>query len=321
MRRICCEDFEAPLRILHEAPGRPAPGQVAIDVTACGVNYVDALIVTGRYQIKPPRPFTPGYEVAGRIAEIGSGVVDLAIGDRVLATPGFGGYAERLVVGATAVHRVPDAMSDAQAATFTQSYSTALFALRNRARLEPGETLLVLGAAGGVGRAAVDVGKALDARVLAAASTPARLDACQRAGADHTIDYTAHDLKARAREIAPDGVDVVFDPVGDRHAESALRTLGYLGRYLVIGFAGGDIPRLPVNQVLLRNRSIVGVDWGAWASAFPAEQHALLDELLAWVVEGRLHPVQPLAYPFAGASQALDDLLQRRVHGKIVLVP
>jgi len=321
MRQIVCEEFTAPLRCI-EAPDR-APGnhEVVIAVEACGVNYVDALIVTGRYQIKPPRPFTPGYEVAGRIAEVGADVRAVRVGECVLATPGFGGYTDRLVIDAARVEPIPDALSAGQAATFTQSYCTALFALRERGRLQAGETLLVLGAAGGVGRAALDVGKALGARVVAAASSAARCEACRALGADATIDYGREDLKARAREIAPEGVDVVFDPVGDVHAEPSLRALGYLGRYLVIGFAGGAIPRLPINQVLLRNRAIVGVDWGAWAGSFPDAQRALLRELLAWTASRRLNPAEPSTYPFERASAALDDLVNRRAFGKVVLTP
>jgi NADPH2:quinone reductase len=321
MRQIVCGDFAAPLRCVETDDRAPGPGQVAIAVEACGVNYVDALIVTGRYQIQPPRPFTPGYEVAGRIDALGANVADFAVGDRVLATPGFGGYADRVVVGAARVERIPDTLTAGQAATFAQSYCTALFALRTRGGLATDETLLVLGAAGGVGRAAIDVGKALGARVVAAASSRARCEACTALGADATVDYGTEDLRSRIRELAPNGVDIVFDPVGDRLAESALRSLGYLGRYLVIGFAGGDIPRLPVNQVLLRNRAIVGVDWGAWAGAFPDEQRKLLLELLDLAGRGQLHPAEPTAYPFDRASDALADLVSRRVAGKIALVP
>lgn len=321
MRQIVCEDFAAPLRCVESPDRQPGPGQVAIAVEACGVNYVDALIVTGRYQIKPPRPFTPGYEVAGRVAAVGPDVTSVRIDERVLATPGFGGYTDRLVIDAARVERIPDALSAAQAATFTQSYCTALFALRDRGRLLSGQTLLVLGGAGGVGRAAIDVGKALGARVVAAASSAERCAACRALGADETIEYGREDLKTRAREIAPDGVDVVFDPVGDRLAEAALRALGYLGRYLVIGFAGGEIPRLPINQVLLRNRAIVGVDWGAWAGSFPDDQRTLLRELLTWAAAGRLHPAEPRTHPFEHASTALDDLVNRRVFGKVALVP
>ncbi len=321
MRQIVCVDFDRPLETAVKEDPVPAAHEVLIHVDACGVNYVDGLIVTGRYQIKPPRPFTPGYEVAGTVAARGAAVDSVAVGTRVLATPGFGGYADRLVIDARRITRIPDSVSTGQAATFAQSYCTALFALRNRGNLASGETLLVLGAAGGVGRAAIDVGKAMGARVIAGASNPDRLAACRQAGADAVIDYAADDLKSGVKALAPDGVDVVFDPVGDALAEPALRSLGYLGRYLVIGFAGGDIPRLPINQVLLRNRAIVGVDWGAWASANPSLQQTLLAELLDWAATGRITPVEPHVYPFEAASTALADLINRRIHGKVVLRP
>jgi len=234
---------------------------------------------------------------------------------------GVGGFAQRALVAAPAAMRVPDALSDGQAATFVQSYSTALFALRDRGRLCAGESLLVLGAAGGVGRAAIDVGKALGARVIAAASTDEKLAACRELGADECIRYSDEDLKTRARELAGGGVDVVLDPVGDAFAEPALRALGYDGRFLVIGFAGGAIPKLPLNQVLLRNRNVLGVDWGAWMMGHGDRQRALLDELLAWAAEGRLHPSEPTRYPLADAQRALDDLMNRRINGKAALVP
>ncbi len=320
MRQIVCVDFDRPLEVQEKPDPNPKAGEVLIAVEYCGVNYVDGLIVTGRYQIKPPRPFTPGYEVAGRVAACGAGVADLSMGDRVVATPGFGGYVDRLVIDATRASKVPARMSGGQAASFAQSYCTALFALRDRAHLAAGETVLVLGAAGGVGRAAIDVAKALGARVIAAASSASRLAQCHDAGAEAGIDYGIEDLKTRAKELAPNGVDVVFDPVGGPLAEPALRSLGYLGRYLVIGFAG-EIPRLPTNQVLLRNRAILGVDWGAWASAHPDAQQALLGELLDWAGDGRIRPVEPIVYAFDDASIALADLIKRAVYGKVVLRP
>jgi len=321
MRAIVCTAFDEPLATIERNDPVPGTGEVLVDVAAVGVNYVDALIVTGRYQIKPPRPFSPGSEVSGQIIACGPGVDQFTPGDRVLALPGFGGYVDKLVIDQEKVSRIPAALGDLQAAGFVQSYCTALFALRNRGRLQPGEQLLVLGAAGGVGRAAIDVGKALGARVIAAASSAERLAACTTLGADATIDYSHEDLKEKARELSGGGVDLVFDPVGDRHAEPALRSMGYDGRYLVIGFAGGEIPRLPINQVLLRNRNIIGVDWGAWSSEFREAQSALVKELLEMAGSGTLNPSQPQPYPFEAASAALDDLVQRRVHGKIVLLP
>lgn len=334
MRSVVCRELGAPevLRVEDGPALDPRPGQVVVGVRAAGVNYVDGLFVAGQYQIKPPLPFTPGSEVAGEIIRVGEGVSGIAAGDRVLVMCGLGGFAEEVAVPATSVVRLPSSLEFARAAGFVQSYCTAMFALRERARLEPGEIVLVLGAGGGVGLATVDVAKALGASVIAAASSEEKRAAAVDMGADALVDYGTEDLKTRARQLAeqlsrsagrpePTGVDVVLDPVGGDHAEGALRALGYLGRYIVIGFAAGDIPRLPLNQVLLRNRSIVGVDWGAWSIAEPDANRTLLAELLDLVGAGRLHPPEPSAYPLEGAGEALDDLLGRRLTGKAVLVP
>lgn len=323
MRAVVCQELGPPDRLVVEDRPEPVagPGQVVIEVEAAGVNFVDGLFVAGRYQIKPPLPFVPGNEVAGTIREVGDGVEEVAPGDRVLASVGLGGFASAVVTSAGAVNVLPADLSSAAAAAFTQSYCTALFALRDRGRLAGGESLLVLGAAGGVGSAAIQVGKAMGATVIAAASSPERLEKAIAAGADVTIDYSAEDLKDAARLLSGGGVDVVFDPVGHDLTEPALRALGEGGRLLVIGFARGDIPRLPANQVLLRNRSVVGVDWGAWAMANPTDQRALLEEALAMVGDGRLHPPEPTAYPLDRAGDALADLLEHRLVGKAVLVP
>lgn len=323
MLQVRCETLGDPeVLVLVEVPDpEPGPGRLVVAVEAAGVNYVDALFVAGRYQIKPPLPFVPGSEVAGTVTAVGAGVGDPAVGDRVVVMCGLGGYASHVEVPAAAVVAVPDQVSSTVAAALVQSYATALFALRTRARLDVGETLLVLGGAGGVGSAAIDVGRALGARVLAAASSETKRAACLAVGAEAVIDYTTEDLKSRARELSGGGVDVVFDPVGGPWTEPALRALGLFGRLVVIGFAAGDIPRIPLNQVLLRNRAVVGVDWGAWALANPVENQQLLGELLGWVVGGRLRPGEPTAYPLARAAEALDDLLGRRLVGKAVLVP
>lgn len=323
MRAVVCEELGPPSSlVIAERPDPQAgPGQVTVAVEAAGVNYVDGLFVAGKYQIKPPLPFVPGNEVAGVIASVGEGVAGWAVGDRVLASVGLGGFAEVVATGTPSLARIPDAMSSAAAAAFTQSYCTAVFALRDRAGLRAGESLLVLGAAGGVGIAAVQVGRALGATVIAAASSPERLAQATAAGATATIDYSTEDLKTAARTHADGGVDVVFDPVGDDLTEPALRAMGEFGRLCVIGFARGEIPRLPANQVLLRNRSIVGVDWGAWAMAHGREQRVLLADALAMVESGRLTPPEPTAYPLTQAGDALADLLEHRLVGKAVLVP
>ncbi|MEJ7584513.1 MAG: NADPH:quinone oxidoreductase family protein [Acidimicrobiales bacterium] len=299
----------------------PGPGQVVVSVEAAGVNYVDALFVQGRYQIKPPVPFTPGSEIAGTVALVGDGVEGWRAGDRVMAMTGLGGYAERVVVPATSLVEVPEGVALPAAAAFIQSYCTALFALTRRTRLDPGEHALVLGAGGGVGLASIDVATALGARAIGAASTPDKQRAARSMGAVEVVDYTTEDLKTRVRELTGRGADVVIDPVGGPHAEPALRSLRSLGRYLVIGFAAGPIPSLPLNQILLNNRTVVGVDWGSWALHNPADQRSLLGELVELVLGGRLHPPAPDARPLDRVVGALEDLLGRRVTGKLVLVP
>ena len=331
MRAVVCQELGPPSSlVVVDQPDlpEPGPGRVNVAVEAAGVNYVDALFVQGKYQIKPPLPFVPGSEVAGHVTAIGDGVRAVAVGDRVLASCGLGAFAEQVSVAADAAVRLPDVLDAARAATFTQSYATALFSLRERGRLTPGEIVLVLGAGGGIGLATVDVARALGAHTIAAASTAAKRDAAVALGAEAVIDTSSESLKERARELAAEltdrpvtGVDLVMDPVGGDLADAALRALGEGGRYLVVGFASGDIPRLPLNQVLLRNRSLVGVDWGAWAMREPAAQAGLLGELLGWVADGHLRPTAPTAYPLDRVADALDDLLSRRVVGKIALEP
>lgn len=324
MRRVVCRELGPPDTLTVEEVDdlEPRSGQLVVEVGAAGVNFVDGLFVSGEYQIKPPLPFTPGSEIAGEVIAVADDVAGWSVGDRVLAMCGLGGFAEQVTVSAFGAVRTPDGLDDARAATFVQSYCTALFALRERAGLEAGERVLVLGAGGGVGLATIDVAKALGAHVIAAASSPVKLAAARAAGADDVIDYTTESVKERARALSGgDGVDVVLDPVGGPAAEQALRALRLFGRYVVIGFASGEIPRLPLNQVLLRNRSIVGVDWGAWSMQFAGENQALVAELAGMVEAGDLHPTSPHVYPLAEAGRALDDLLHRRVVGKVALVP
>jgi NADPH:quinone reductase len=323
MRAVVCKEF-APIDrlVIEEQPDPvPGPGKVVVAVRAAGVNYVDGLFVQGKYQIKPPLPFTPGGEVAGDVVAVGDDVTSIAVGDRVLAMPWLGGFASHVELAAGGVVPVPGALSYGQAAALVQSYGTMLFSLTRRMQVRAGEWVLVLGAGGGIGLAAVDVARHLGARVIAAASSDDKLAAATKAGAEATIAYETEDLKARAREISGGGVDVVVDPVGDRFADPALRALRWMGRYLVIGFAGGDIPTLPANQVLLNNRTVVGVDWGAWTMRDPAGNHDLLAELMALAGSGELHPVQPTEYALDDVVRALTDLQDRKVAGKVVLVP
>lgn len=332
MRAVLCRSF-APLDQLavEELPDLvPGPGQVLVEVEAAGANFVDALLVQGLYQLKPPLPFTPGMEVAGTVAALGEGVDGPAVGTRVLGSAFVGGFASQVLLPATGAVPVPAGLSAGQAAGLVQSYATMLFALTRRTHVDEGEWVAVLGAGGGIGLATVDVAKALGARVVACASTPEKLAAAKAAGADVTIPYGSGegddgideiDLKAAIRDATGGGADVLVDPVGGDKAEAALRALGWMGRYVVIGFAAGDIPRIPLNQVLLNNRTVLGVDWGAWTFRDPAGNAALLRELLDLVTAGRLTPVEPVAYPLEDAPRALADLQGRRVTGKLVLVP
>ncbi len=304
----------------RETPS-PGPGQVVVEVRAAGVNYVDGLICQGRYQMKPSVPYVPGGEIAGVVRAVGDGVTRLEVGERVMAMTGFGAFAEQVVVAASSLDSIPDALAFGQAAAFIQSYSTAWFALARRTTVSEGEWVLVLGAGGGIGLAAVDVAVALGARVVAAASSDDKLDAARRMGATATVAYEREDLKSRVRDLTDGGVDVVVDPVGGRHSEPALRATKTFGRFCVIGFASGPIASVPLNQVLLNNRTVVGVDWGAWAMRHPKRHRAMLDELIEMVQSGRLHPIEPRERPLDEAATVMASLLDRTVTGKVVLVP
>ncbi len=323
MRAMVVNEFGPPESIgIEDKPEpEPGPGQVRIRIEAAGVNYVDSIMASGGYQFSPRVPYVPGSEVAGTVDAVGEGVESPAVGDRVLASCGFGGFAEAVVVKADQALLVPEGLDTATAATVVQAYGTGLFALEMRGGLQEGESLLVLGAGGGVGLAAVDVGRALGARVIAAASTEEKRAAALAAGAEAAIDYTTEDLKARARELAGGtGVDMVYDPIGGELAEPAIRALGDFGRYLVIGFVGG-IPKVPTNQVLLRNRSVVGVEWGGWAIFHPDENAVLIRRMLDLLADGRLHPTAPTAFPLEEGPQVLADLVARNLTGKAVLTP
>ncbi len=323
MRAIVCEALGEPEDLYVRQLDTPPCGadQVRVHVWASGVNYVDALFVQGRYQIRPPLPFVPGSEIAGEVTEIGGDVVDLAVGDRVMASVGLGGYADEIVLAPSQLTGIPERLSYAQAATMTQSYATAWFSLTRRTTLTPDSWVLILGAAGGVGLAAMDVARALGAKVIAAASSDEKLQLCIERGAHGVVNYTTEDLKTRVRELTDGGADVVVDTVGGELSEPALRALGTGGRLLVIGFASGSIAELPANQILLRNRSVIGVDWGAWAMADPEGNAVVLAEVLALVEDGTLSPSEPVSHPLAEAGQVLRDLLERRIIGKVCLTP
>jgi NADPH2:quinone reductase len=310
------------LRVEERPDPESRPGQVVVAVEAAGVNYVDALFVGGQYQIKPPVPFVPGTESAGRVEAVGDSVPGIEVGQRVLVSSGLGGFATMVAAPAAAVTPIPDALDAPRAATFTQSYSTCLFALRERAHAQVGQSVLVLGAGGGVGLAAIGVARALGCRVLGVASSEEKRAASEAAGAEAVLDPAAEPVKDAARAWAGGtGVDVVVDPVGGALAEPSLRALGDGGRYCVIGFAAGDIPSFPLNQVLLRNRTVIGIDWGIWAMQHADAQRGLLGDLLTMVAGGSIDPVHPVEYRLDDVARALEDLLERRTVGKIALIP
>lgn len=295
-------------------------GQVRIKVAACGLNFVDSLLVEGRYQVKPAVPFVPGSEITGRIVETGPGVDASMVGRRVFAPVPNGGFADEVVTAANRILPIPDALSDGQGATFMQSYLTAWFAFTRRTQVQAGKTMLVLGAGGGIGLAAVDAGVALGLRVIAAASSEEKRQLALDRGAFATVDVLNDDVKARVRELGGGGVDIVYDPVGGDLAEPCLRALNAGGEYMVVGFVAG-IPRLPANFVLLLNRTVVGVDWGAWVGRNQGENQKMLVEVMGRIIDGSLRPVEPVAYPMSRAVEAMRDLQNRKVAGKVALVP
>ena len=323
MKAVLCRAFGPPSGLtLEEVPApEPGPGQVLIRVEACSVNFPDTLIIQGRYQTRPPLPFSPGGEVAGAVAGLGAGVAGPPLGTRVLAMTSHGGFAEMAVAGADAVVAVPEDVDAVTAAALSYAYGTSFYALRDRAGLRPGETVLVLGAAGGAGLAAVQLAKLMGARVIAAAS-PGKLETTRDAGADASVDYRQEGWRDRVRELigSTGGVDVVYDPVGGPYSEPALRSLGWGGRHLVVGFAAGEIPRIPLNLPLLKGCGILGVSYGAFAKREPDANRALVGQLLAWVRERRLRPLVSATHSLEGAAAALEALLARSVTGKIVLV-
>ena len=319
MRAVMIEAHGEPESlVVREVPDPTASsGQVVIDVKAAGVSFPDLLMVRGLYQFKPALPFPPGGEVAGVVSAVGEGVADLRAGDRVMVVTGFGGFAEKVIAPADRVLKIPDAMPFDVAAGFQMNYATTMHALVDRAQLRKGETLLVLGAAGGVGVTAVEVGKLLGARVVAAASSPDKLEIARAAGADELVDYSQANFKQQLKALG--GVDVVYDPVGGPYTDPALRGLRPGGRHLVIGFAAGEIPKIPANLTLMKECAVVGVFWGAFAMREPKRNAAHLERLLGWYAEERLRPLVTQRYPFEDASRALRDVAERRVRGKVVL--
>jgi NADPH2:quinone reductase len=292
---------------------------VVIDVHAAGVNFPDGLMVRGEYQMKPPRPFTPGNEVAGVVTALGADVTTLQVGQRVVTLCGLGGFAEKVVVPAERALPIPESMDFNIAGGLMLVYGTSLHALQNKARLKAGETLLVLGAAGGVGLAAVELGRAMGARVVAAASTDEKLELAKAHGAEIGINYATSDLRTELKRLVPGGVDVVYDPVGGALTEAAVRGMGWGGRLLVIGFANGEIPKLPLNLLLLKEGEAIGVFWGAWTQRDPAGHAENVARIMQWCTDGTLKPHVGGAYPLTQVKDALDEVMGRRAQGKIVI--
>ena len=324
MRAVRCHELVGPsgLRVDEVADPRPAAGEVLIEVKAAGVNFPDVLMTYGKYQFKPQPPFIPGGEAAGVVVEVGAGVTSLAIGNRVATTAIHGCYAEKIVAAEVMVVKLPDAVSFETGAATLLTYATTYHALIDRAALKQGETLLVTGAAGGVGIAAVELGKLLGARVIAAASTDEKVAFCKEHGATDGINYSREDLKERTKALTGgNGANVIYDPVGGNLSEAALRSIAWEGRFLVIGFAAGEIPKIPLNLALLKGCQIVGVFWGAFVARDPEHNRANCNTLFGWVADGSLRPHIDAVLPFAAAGDALARMERREVKGKLVLVP
>ena len=323
MKAVLCKQHGLPDTLVVEEIPSPKAGakQVVITVKACGVNFPDTLIIQNKYQFKPELPFSPGGEVAGIIKEVGEGVSHLNVGDTVIAMTGWGGFAEEVLTDASRVFPVPPVFDFKTAATFAYVFGTSYHALKDRAQLQEGETVLVLGASGGVGLAAVQLAKVMGAKVIAAASTEAKLAVCSQYGADAIVNYSDDNWREQVKVLTEGkGVDVVYDAVGGHYAEPALRSMAWNGRYLVVGFAAGDIPKIPLNLPLLKGCSVVGVFWGEFAKKKKKDNQANMMQLFGWLMQGKLKPHISAEYPLEQAAQALNDLLERKATGKVVLV-
>ena len=322
MKAIVCSNFGTPDTLIFQEIENPTPkgDEILIRVKACSVNFPDTLIIQGKYQFKPPFPFSPGSDVAGFIEKIGDNVKHFKVGDEVVGFIPFGGFAEKAIVKATDCFPKPKGMSMVNASAFLLAYGTSYHALKDRANLKEGETILILGASGGVGLTALELAKLMGAKVIAAASSKEKLDLCKKFGADDVINYTEESFKDRVKELTNGkGVDVIYDPVGGHFSELALRAIAWKGRHLVIGFANGEIPKIPINLTLLKGASIVGVFWGSFAQKEPKKSLENIKKLLAWFVKGDVKPHIDKTYSLENAPKALEDMMQRKVKGKIVI--
>jgi NADPH:quinone reductase len=324
MKAILCSQFCQPDDLLlADVPDPVAEaGQAVIAIKSAALNFFDILMIQGKYQIKPPFPFSPAAEVAGVVESIGAGVTGVKVGDRVIASCGHNGAREKIALPADSLVKIPDSLDFDRAAGIIIIYGTALHALEDRAMLKPGETMAVLGAAGGTGLAACELGKLMGAKVIACASSEEKLEFAKAHGAELTLNYAKEDLKEGLRRLTDGkGVDVIFDPVGGTYAEASLRSIAWQGRFLVIGFAAGDIPKMPLNLALLKGCDIRGVFWGQWARLNPAKNHANLEKLVKWTAEGKLSSHVDRTFPLAQTADALKVLAGRKAMGKVILHP
>ena len=322
MKAVLCKAFGPADTLVVEDVSSPEikKNEVLLDVHAAGINFPDTLIIEGKYQFKPPFPFSPGGEASGVISAVGEKVSHLKVGDRVMALTGWGSCAEQIAVPAYNILPMPDAMDFTTAAAFSMTYGTAMHALKQRGALQAGETLLVLGASGGVGLAAIEIGKAMGARVIAAASSAEKLEVARQAGADELINYQDEDIRERLKTLTKgQGVDVIIDPVGGDMSETVLRSIAWNGRMLVIGFASGTIPSLPANLPLLKGAAVIGVFWGSFAQRQPQDNVANFQQLFAWFAEGKLKPLVSQTFALEDTAQAINTLAARKAVGKLVI--
>jgi NADPH2:quinone reductase len=324
MKALLCIRYGAPddLTLADIADPMAGPGEVIVRVEAAALNFFDTLIIANKYQTKPPLPFSPAAECCGTVEALGAGVTEFSIGDRVMAYTGYGAARERIAVAADRLIRIPDSLDVDRAAGLCVTYGTTLHALKDRGKLKPSETLAVLGASGGTGLAAVELGKLMGARVIACASSAEKIAFARKHGADDVIDYGSSDLKESLRRVTEGrGADVIYDPVGGAYAEAALRSIAWQGRFLVVGFAAGEIPRLPLNLVLLKGCDVIGIFWGSWIEREPAGHRANMQQLLTWCVEGKLSSHVHAVYALAEGPAALKAIAARKVMGKVILRP
>lgn len=322
MKAVLCKEFGPPESLVQETVAAPEPAadEVLVDVAACALNFPDVLMIQGKYQSQPPFPFAPGGEVAGTVSALGANVKGVKVGDRVFGGTGFGGLAEQVAIKAKALRFMPEGMSFQVASGISTTYGTSYYALKQRAALQPGETLLVLGAGGGVGLAAVELGHAMGARVIAAASSDEKLAAAKAAGADELIDYSDGELKEKVKALTGGrGADVIYDPVGGELFDQCMRCVNWYGRVLVIGFAAGDIPKVPINLVLLKSCQLVGVFYGAWTDRCPDDAAANFREILDFYTAGKLDPLVGAEFPLNDYAAALRFLMDRKAIGKVVV--